>query len=133
MCAITEDLKQKVWSKATPVNQYNANNYRKDACGAWISFDKYGDRKSIFGWEIDHIFPKSILRDRNVPDKEIDQIDNLRPLNWVNNDSKGTDYPSYHARLTSEDGKNKMCDEEMEVNPDVQATIDRLFGKYLKP
>lgn len=132
MCTITEELKRKIWSKATAVEHYDANNYRKDACGAWIRFDKYGDRKSIFGWEIDHIFPKSLLKDRNVPEEEIDKIDNLRPLNWVNNDSKGTDYPSYHARLTSEDDKNKECDEEMEVNLDVQSTIDQLFGKYLK-
>lgn len=131
MCAITEELKRRVWSKATAVDHYDANNYRKDACGAWICFDKYGDRNSIFGWEIDHIFPKSILRDKNVLEEEIDHIDNLRPLNWVNNDSKGTDYPSYHARLTSDGRKNKICDEEMEVNPDVQTTIERLFGKYL--
>lgn len=68
-----------------------------------------------------------------MPEEEIDQIENLRPLNWVNNDSKGTDYPSYHARLTSESDKNKECDEDMEVNLDVQITIDSLFGKYLKP
>ena len=45
MCAITEELKRKVWSKALAADRYDAAHYRKDACGAWICFDKYGTGK----------------------------------------------------------------------------------------
>lgn len=45
MCAITEELKRKVWSKALVADRYDAAHYRKDACEAWICFDKYGTGK----------------------------------------------------------------------------------------
>ena len=34
---------------------YDPTLFRKDACGAWIIRDKYGDSDSIYGWQIDHI------------------------------------------------------------------------------
>lgn len=59
-------------------------------------------------------------------------MDNLRPLNWVNNDSKGIDYPVYHARIKAVDNKNEECDDEYTVNENIQNHINQLFGKYLK-
>lgn len=67
---------------------------RKDACGAFILYEDFGDRNSAFGWEIDHIYPASKLKEReDVTDEQIDDMRNLRPLNWRNNASKGADCP----------------------------------------
>ena len=132
MCTITKELIKNVWEKGLIINDYDKTIIRQDACGAWIRFDKYGDRGSVFGWEIDHIYPKSKLRERKVPDEEIDSMDNLRPLNWVNNDSKGIDYPVYHAKIKAVGDKNEECDDEYTVNENIQNNIDQLFGKYLK-
>lgn len=73
----TEADIQAVWGKATQVNGYNKEIARKDECGAWIERKQYGNRNSIFGWEIDHISPG-----------ENDALSNLRPLQWKNNVDK---------------------------------------------
>lgn len=130
MCIVNEDLKSRVWEKGLAVDGYDSQKVRKDACGAWILYDEYGDRDSVFGWEIDHIFPKSVLRDKNVPEDEIDNIDNLRPLNWMNNDSKSSDYPEYQGSVVADDNKNKRQKDTFVINSNVQQIIQRLFGKY---
>ncbi len=74
-------LVQRVWSKARIVDKScEGQGLRKDACGAWIRAEDYGNRSSMYGWEIDHIVPKS--RGGN------DNIGNLRPLHWQNNAAK---------------------------------------------
>jgi len=70
-----------VWQKAKIISGYNASIFRKDACGAWIQFDKHGDRKTKYGWEIDHILP--------VVHGGTDALSNLQPLYWENNIEKG--------------------------------------------
>lgn len=69
-----------VWNKATIVAGHDPNQVRKDQCGAWISYDEHGNRNSEFGWEADHIYPKS--RGGNS------DINNLQPLHWQNNVAK---------------------------------------------
>ncbi len=71
---------QKVWEKGGVVQGYGPEKYRKDACGAWIQRDYYGNRGSVLGWEIDHIKPKDI--------GGTDDLSNLRPLQWKNNVTK---------------------------------------------
>src|SRR4030042_887831 len=73
-----EDEIQQVWEKGEIVPNYDGDKYRKDQCRAWIIRDKYGDRNSIYGWEIDHIDPNGG-----------DDISNKRPLQWKNNVAKG--------------------------------------------
>jgi hypothetical protein len=68
-----EDI-QKVWEKGDAVTGQDAGKWRKDKCGAWIGRDKYGNRQSDYGWEIDHIDPDGG-----------DGMSNLRPLQWENN------------------------------------------------
>lgn len=78
--AYTEEIIQKVWKKGNIVTNNDPNIWRKDHCGAWIGRKYYGNRNSQYGWEIDHIKPKS--------EKGEDQLSNLRPLQWENNASK---------------------------------------------
>lgn len=66
-----------VWQKAAIVPGYDPARWRKDACGAWMYWGAYGDRNSAFGWEVDHIVPKS--------DGGPDDLTNLRPLHHENN------------------------------------------------
>lgn len=76
----SEEVIQKVWEKGTVVTNNDPRLWRKDQCSAWISRQYYGNRNSVYGWEIDHIKP--------VIDGGGDELSNLRPLQWENNASK---------------------------------------------
>lgn len=128
---LTEELIQLVWEKGLKVEEYDPNRVRKDACGAWMIRENYGDRDSVFGWEIDHIYPKSRLEKLEVPEDDIDNILNLRPLNWRNNDSKSNNFPIYKASITSEDNRNILREEELEINESVRQQILSLYSSYL--
>ena len=137
--AFTEDQIDAIWKKGRIDPKYNPDFVRKDACGAWMIRDKYNDRSNIYGWEIDHIYPKSKLEEMGVPQELIDNIDNLRPLNWHNNVSKGADYPVYHSKMKdgvfeNEDGSmedcNRECDDEKEINETIQQRVKRQIDGY---
>ena len=69
---------QEVWEMGQPVKNIDpAKCRRKDACGAWISRNLYGDHDSLYGWEISHIDPAGS-----------DDISNLQPLQWENTINK---------------------------------------------
>jgi len=51
-----EELKA-VWEKATIVAGNDPNVFRKDRCSAWIAHADYGNKNSVYGWEIDHNIP----------------------------------------------------------------------------
>lgn len=130
MCDFTEEQKLAVWNKGRKVEEFQDRYVRKDACGAWMLFEKYGDRDSPFGWEIDHVYPKSKLEALGVPTNLINDIDNLRPMNWHNNQSKGSDFPSYMSVLKAEDNHNIECEDSKLVNPTTQRKISRLYQEY---
>lgn len=130
MCKIGETRKIEIWEKARIIEGYDPDRYRQDACGAWIDFNEYQNRNSNYGWEIDHIFPKSKLLEANVLLDDIDNLDNLRPLNWKNNLSKGNDYPSYRAVCIADGDKNKEVEKELIVNQEIQKKIKNLFNDY---
>lgn len=71
-----------VWRKGRVVPGVDPNKWRKDACGAWISYSQYGNRDSVFGWEIDHIVAAKPWEDDD------DSLSNLQPLHWANNAAK---------------------------------------------
>ncbi len=73
----TDEEIQAVWEKGTVVSPYDARQYRKDACGAWIARSAHGNRNGKLGWEIDHIDPNGG-----------ESLNNKRPLQWENNLSK---------------------------------------------
>lgn len=126
--AWSEQQKQYVWNRATAVEGYDKSRFRKDACGAWIIWDKYGDNDSLYGWEIDHIVPQSLLEEKGYSQKDIDNIDNLRALQHENNASKSDDYPSYTAVVTSEDAENVNVTKFLEVNEKKQEMLRKLYN-----
>ena len=77
---MTEEQIQEAWNRATVVDGYDKDRYRKDACGAWILRNKYGDTDSLYGWEVDHIVPQSLLREKGYSEMMIDYSLNLRAL-----------------------------------------------------
>ena len=125
---MSEEDKLKVWNKGTIVPNYDPAKYRKDACGAWISWDKFGEIHSPYGWQIDHIYPESKLRLRSLTQESIDDLRNLRPMHWRNNASKGADYPTYHSVVKAVDNHNEDIDDTFEVNSAVQAILRNLYG-----
>lgn len=111
---------QNVWEKATKVEGFDPDMFRKDPCGAWIVFNKYGLRDNPYGWEIDHVYPVVMGGD--------DDLRNLRAMHWRNNASKGDDYPSYIARITSEDNRNKDCYNSHTVNTFLREFIKQKYN-----
>lgn len=72
-----EELKQ-IWSKgnqASPMN--NDNTWRKDIYGSLMKWEDYGNRSSLYGWEVDHIIPRA----EGGPHI----MSNWQPLQWQNN------------------------------------------------
>jgi 5-methylcytosine-specific restriction endonuclease McrA len=78
--SFSEETVQAVWNKGTAVPGNDGSLWRKDQCGAWIGRDYYANRASEYGWEIDHIRPRS--------QGGTDHLSNLRPLQWKNNVNK---------------------------------------------
>ena len=103
---IDEEKRKKLWELMPTAEGKDCAKFRLDSCGALMEWDRYGDRQSDFGWEIDHVVPKSLLTERGATENEIDDEDNLRPMHWKNNDTKSADYPEYQAKVSYENGRN---------------------------
>lgn len=76
-----ERIKKMVWNKAKTIIGYDKNLWRKDIKENICFYDDYGNENSIYGWEIDHIFPSS--------KGGSDDLDNLQILKISVNRSKG--------------------------------------------
>lgn len=76
---IKNNLIQQVWEKGKEIEILDPNAWRMDEFGAYIKRNEYG-KSTEFGWEIDHIKPKS----KGGSDK----LYNLQPLHWQNNRAK---------------------------------------------
>lgn len=124
---VTNLLKRQVWEKGQVVTGFNPDLYRKDPCGAWIIWDKYGVQDSIYGWEIDHIFPQAKLDKMGFSATLIDDLKNLRPMQHENNASKSDDYPSYTAAVTSDGNKNINKESPLIVNEATRNILAQLY------
>lgn len=114
------DTIENVWSKGMTVDGYDKDLIRKDCCGAWIMREAYGNREDDFGWEIDHVYPKSRGGD--------DNLDNLRPMQWQNNDSKQDDYPTYNASIKASGVSNVVDECLYTVNNSLQEKLESLYS-----
>lgn len=115
------------WGKAQEVDGYDPMRFRKDACGAWIIYDKYGVTDSPYGWEIDHIVPRSQLERMHLSEEIINHPWNLRALQWQNNRYKGDYYPSYMSKVMSEGNSNVYRSQAMTVNIKIQEKLKQLY------
>jgi len=88
----TDAEKLAVWKKGIAVPGYDDTKLRKDVCGAWMEFVKYGETvEGGMGWEIDHIKP--------VASGGSDENSNLQPLQWQNNRGKGDNWPNWSCSI----------------------------------
>ena len=121
-----------IWAKGIIVEGWKPEMVRKDAAGAWMLRDKYGDHDSIFGWDVDHIYPQKKLQDFNVPQSLIDNDVNLRPMQWENNISKSDDYPDYKSVVVAENTTNNKENKYLTVNEQVQKLLQEQYKDYIK-
>ena len=127
----TEEQIRDFWERANPVDGEDKNEVRRDASGAIIHYSDYKNRNSDYGWEIDHIYPRIRLEEAHVPEVLICNTRNLRPMNWKNNVSKGSDYPSYITVVTADGSKNVEKMGTRVVNAGIQEEIKELYKDYL--
>jgi 5-methylcytosine-specific restriction endonuclease McrA len=73
-----------VWRKGKKYQNKNIDVWRKDAFGNPIKNSAYGNTRSNFGWEVDHVRP--------VAKGGTDAISNLQPLQWKANRQKSDTY-----------------------------------------
>lgn len=98
MANFDENIIQAVWEKATIDPNNDPKVFRKDYAGAWIRRNDYGNRKAKYGWEIDHLKP--------IKMGGTDDLCNLLPLHWQNNQKKGDDFPKWKTEIASESTQN---------------------------
>ncbi len=78
-----ENIIQAVWQMAALSREFPP--LRVDCFGALMFEHGYGATSSKLGWEIDHRKP--------VLEGGGDGLENLQPLQWQNNRTKGDDWP----------------------------------------
>lgn len=120
-------LKDIVWASARIIEGYDASRIRQDACGAWIAYADFNNRNSIFGWEIDHIYPIHKLEQLKVTENLWNNPLNLRALHWKNNCSKGNSYPMYVSAVIGYGATNMEQRNVFWVSDPLQHSLRNLF------
>lgn len=129
MSNFTDEQIEMVWRKGLILDGWNPEKYRLDAAGAMMVKDRRG-HDSLYAWEIDHVLPKSQLKDLGIPEEEWDNIDILRPFNSRNNKKKSDDYPVHTREVVFDESRNCNKESVIErvVNEEVQRAINNCFG-----
>ena len=125
-----KDIIEVVWEKGRVIEGYDPAKFRQDACGAWITRDKYGDKSSNFGWVIDHICPRSLLERHHVPEEVINDMVNLQPMHWANDVAKAESYPIFLSGRYGVDGDNIALVQSFIVNDNVRQALGKLFDPF---
>ena len=90
---LLEDLKRAAWSRTSPVGGHNNSwEFRKDRLGNMVRYADYGNRKSPFGWELDHI-------ERGVG--VANDPANLQALHWRATAARSANVPAALAASTA--------------------------------
>lgn len=129
MSNFTETELDSIWKKGRIVDNYDKAKYRLDAVGAMMIRDQYGS-EGMYGWEVDHIFPRSKMEELGVKEDLWDSFENLRPMNAKNNVSKGDDYPDYKVcyEYNLKTKSNEDVEKEMTINDTTQKRLIELYG-----
>lgn len=120
-------LKDIAWQSACPIPGYDKNRIRQDACGALIAYADFNDHKSMFGWEIDHIYPVFKLKQLGISEKLWDNPLNIRAFHWKNNRSKGSSYPMYTSAVIGYGDTNMEQQNVFWVSEPLQDSLRSLF------
>lgn len=104
---LTDTKKLNIWEKAKKIDGYDSTKYRQDYAGAWIAWAEYG-RQTEFGWTVDHAKPINM--------GGTDELTNLVPLHWRNNESKSDNYPKFTTVISSDGNKNIEKKQAWEYN-----------------
>lgn len=115
----SDEIIDQIWEKGRIVEGFDPATIRKDACGAWILRNQYGMTNSDYGWVIDHVYPTFLGGDDNP--------ENLRPMQWKNNVSKGNDYPIYMAEVRAEGAQNIPFHNQYTVREALQQRLQELY------
>jgi 5-methylcytosine-specific restriction endonuclease McrA len=91
--SFSADVIDAVWEKGTVIDGKDPAEYRRDVCRSIIQRSHYGVTSQKTGWEVDHIQPKA--------KGGTNELDNLQPLQWENNRSKGDNYPEWDCACSA--------------------------------
>jgi hypothetical protein len=83
-----------VWQSAAIVAGKDPSLWRQDPCGANIYWHDFGNSRSAWGWEVDHITP--------VAHGGTDSISNLQALHWKNNQNKADSTSGNYCIVSSD-------------------------------
>ena len=119
-----------IWKKASSSSEENEKiGFRKDICGAWIKRDKFGE-EGEYGWEVDHIYPKSKAEEDGVSEELYNNLKNLQPLHHKNNgqEGKGDDYPTFNSKIVSSGPENIEKTNRITISVEKQDELKELFS-----
>lgn len=118
MANFTQEKIDAAWNKAKKIEGYNSDKYRQDSAGAWMQRDKYGKEENL-GWEVDHMFPKSMGGDENLR--------NIQAMQWENNRTKADNFPKYETAVSSEADSVVRKQENWTFNDSFINTLSELY------
>jgi hypothetical protein len=125
--ATKDTLKEIAWKTARIVDNHDANIERMDACGAWMHYEDFENYESAYGWNIDHVYPITKLRDLKKPHNLWNHPTNIRAMQWQNNQSKANAYPLYISKIQGEGDKNIESSKTFYVEEALQYSLRCLF------